>query len=295
MAARKLRTGMAALAGIIGLCCALPVLGQDQASPRAPDSDRAAGWTMRVCADPNNLPYSNRQKEGFENRIAEILADELGAKLSYTWFPRRRHFIRHTLRAGRCDMVMGTVDGSAKLLTTLPYYRSSYVFVYPKDADYEITSYGDPELKGLTIGVPLGGDGVMPPNIALARQGYTGNLKGYPVTGNRGKEQRTSPIITAVAEGEVDVAVAWGPVAGYFAQQQDVALEIVPVSPKFIQPFMPMVFSMSIGLRSGDRHLARLLNRALVKRWEDIQAVLHQYNVPLLPLAKPKLTLKPEQ
>lgn len=181
------------------------------------------------------------------------------------------------------------------MLTTLPYYRSSYVFVYPKDAGFDITSFDDPELKGLTIGVPIGGGGAMPPNIALARQGLTGNLEGFPVTGNRSKKTRGSPIVTAVAEGEVDVAVAWGPAAGYFAQRQEVSLEIVPVSPKFVPPYLPMVFSISMGVRDGDRRFARLLNRALVKRWDDIQAVLEQYGVPLLELPEPKLTLKPEQ
>lgn len=305
MTGRNLTTGIAALIGIVCLCCALPALGQDQAPDKASDPARAAdeatdqaqaaGWEMRVCADPSNMPYSNRAKEGFENRIAEILADELNAELSYVWFPRRRNFIQYTLRAGRCDMVLGTVDGSSQMLTTLPYYRSSYVFVFPKNADYEITTFDDPELKDLTIGVPLGGQGAMPPNMALANQGLSGNLKGYPVAGLSRDEKPGVPIISAVAEGEVDVAVAWGPIAGYYAQKQDVPLQVVPVSPKFIPPYMPMVYSISIGLRQGDRRFARLLNRAVVKRWEDIQAVLKKYNVPLLDLPKPKLTLKQEQ
>jgi len=271
----------AALVVIALLCCSFAASGQD----------RPAGWDMQVCADPNDLPYSNKAKEGFENRIAEILADELGADLSYVWYPRRRKFVQHMLRAGRCDLVMGVSDSSSKMLTTLAYYRSSYVFVYPEDAALDITSFDDPELKQLRIGVQMGG-GLLPPNKALANRGMTENLEGYPIVGDYDEDQPLSPIIKAVVDGDVDIAVAWGPIAGYFAQQQDVPLKIVPVSPQFEPPFLPMVFSIAIGVRHGDRDFARLLNRAIAQRWDDIQTVLEDYGVPLQPLAKPTLSLQ---
>lgn len=272
---------VAALVAIAVFCCSFAAVGQEQ----------AAGWEMRVCADPNDLPYSNEAEEGFENRIAEIVADELGAHLSYVWYPRRRKFVQQMLRAGRCDLVMGVSDSSSKMLTTLAYYRSSYVFVYPQNAAFDITSFDDQELKDLRIGVQVGG-GLLPPNKALANRGLTENLKGYPIVGDYAEDNPLSPIINAVASGEVDLAVAWGPIAGYFAQHQDVPLKIVPVSPQFEPPFLPMVFSIAIGVRHGDRDFARLLNRAIVKRWDDIQAVLEDYGVPLLPLTKPTLSLQ---
>lgn len=274
---------VAAVVGLVICCFSLSALGQDQVP--------APGWDLRVCADPNDLPYSNKAEEGFQNRIAEIMADELGANLSYVWYPRRRHFVQRMLRAGRCDLVIGVSDSSSKMLTTLSYYRSSYVFVYPQDASFDVTSFDDPVLKDLKIGVQVGG-GILPPNQALANRGLAANLKGYPFVGDYAEDTPLSPIINAVAKGEVDIAVAWGPIAGYFAQQQDVALEIVPVSPQFEPPFLPMVFSISMGVRHGDRDFSRLLNRAMVKRWDDIQAVLEDYGVPLQPLAKPKLSLQ---
>lgn len=276
------RARLTALIGIVLLCASLSASGQDQ----------APGWEMRVCADPNNLPYSNREEEGFENRIAEILADELGAELTYVWYPQRMSLIREVLREGRCDMIIGMVDGQSQVLTTLPYYRSSYVFVYRKDSPFDITSFDDPVLKELDIGVQVASEGSPPPNTALANRGLRPNFKGYSVFGDYSQDTPLSPIITAVVEGEVDVAVVWGPVAGYFARKQDVPLEVVPVSPQFEPPFLPMVFSISVGLRLGDLDFRRLLDRALVKRWDDIQAVLESYGVPLLPLAKPKLSLE---
>lgn len=255
-------------------------------------SARAAGWEMRVCADPNNLPYSNQAEKGFENRIAEILADELHAKLTYVWYPQRSMLIQHVLRAGQCDMIMGVSDGLRQLETTLPYYRSSYVFVYRADAPFKITSFDDPELKKLRIGVQITGGGEPPPNTALGHRGLAANLEGYPVIGNYDTAAPALPIITAVADGKVDVAVVWGPIAGYFAKQQRVALEVVPVQPQFEPPSLSMVFAISIGLRQGERDFRDLVNRALVARWDDIQGVLKEYGVPLQPLTKPKLSLE---
>lgn len=271
------------LAAVVSLCLPPVVLGQDKA--------QASGWEMRVCADPNNLPYSDREREGFENRIAAILADELNANLTFVWYPQRMTMIERALRTGRCDMIMGIVDGHPQVLTTLSYYRSSYVFVYRKDAPFQIKSFDDPVLKDLTIGVQLAGGGAPPPNIALTNRGLGANLEGYSILGDYSEDTPLSPIITAVANGDVDVAVAWGPLAGYFAKHQGVPMAVVPVSPQFEPPGWPMVFSISIGLRKGDIDLSRLLNRALVKRWDDIHAVLESYGVPLMPLPKPKLSL----
>jgi mxaJ protein len=248
-------------------------------------------WEMRVCADPNNLPYSNEQEEGFENRIAEIIAEDLDAKLTYVWFPQRLGLSREVFREGECDLVMGLNDGHPQFLTTLPYYRSSYVFVYREDSPFEVSSLDDPVLRELKIGihVPGGADNVTPPAQALADRGLSHNLVGFSIFGDYSKPNPLSSIVEAVAEGEIDVAVVWGPVAGYFAKEQAVELELVPVLPQIELPFLPMVFSISIGLRRGDEDFRDLLHQAFARRWEEIQAVLREYGVPLEPLPKPML------
>lgn len=251
----------------------------------------AQSWELRVCADPNNLPYSNRQEEGFENRIAEIVAEELDAELTYYWFPQRPQLVREVLREGECDLVMGVTDNHPQFLTTLAYYRSSYVFLYPDDKPFEISSFDDPVLHQLSVGIhlPPGGDSTAPPAQALAKRGLAENIRGYPVFGDYSQPAPLSRLVEAVAEGEVDAAVVWGPIAGYFAQEHPMDLTLVPVSPAIDLPFLPMVFSISMGVRRGDDDLGDLLNLAIARRWDGIQEVLQHYGVPLEPLPKPTL------
>jgi len=251
----------------------------------------APGWDLRVCADPNNLPYSNRQEEGFENKIAEILADELGAELSYVWYPQRNLQIREVFREGECDLIMGISDGNPLVLTTLPYYQSTYVFVYREDAAFEIDSLDDTDLQDLTIGVqvPGGESASIPPAQALANRGLSANFVGFSIFGNYNQPEPLKPIVDAVVDGDVDVSVVWGPVAGYFAGRASTPLEIVPVTPQIEPPFLPMVFSISAGVRQGDEDFADLLDRAFITRWDDVQAVLKDFNVPIIPVPRPTL------
>lgn len=254
----------------------------------------APRWELRVCADPNNLPYSNRSLEGFENRIAKIIADELQAQLTYEWWPQRRGFIGETLREGRCDVVMGVPDQFPMVLTTQPYYRSGYVFVYRADRNLTIRSLDDPVLKNLRIGVQVIGDDYAnsPPAHALANRGIF-NVVGYSVYGDYSSPAPLSPIMEAVVKGDVDVAIVWGPIAGYFAKRQQVPLRLVPVTPEFEPPFQPMVFSISMAVRQGDEALVKQLDQAIEKRWADIQAVLREYGVPVLPLPGAPTTAAP--
>jgi mxaJ protein len=247
----------------------------------------AQEWELPVCADPNNLPYSHQRMEGFENRIAELLAQELGAKLTYVWLPQPRTTIRDALMTvGECDLLIGVSDGHEGFLTSLAYYRSTYVFVYREDSPFEVRTLDDPVLKELRIGVQMpGGAGVGPGTYALAQRGLIENQVGF--VPDQSKPHPLAPVIEAVTEGEVDVAIVWGPVAGYFALQQPVVLELVPVSPEIEPPFLPMVFSIAMGVRQGDFALRDQVNRALARRWDEIQAILEEYGVPLLPLPKP--------
>ncbi|CDX30253.1 Extracellular solute-binding protein family 3 [Mesorhizobium sp. ORS 3359] len=236
---------------------------------------------LRVCADPNNLPFSNAAGQGFENRIAEIIADDLGAKLTYTWWAQRRGFVRNTLKAGLCDLVPGTPANLEMLRTTTPYYRSSYVFVTRQDSP-DVTCFNDPRLRDLRIGVQLiGDDGAnSPPVQALGRRGIVGHLIGYPVYGDYSAPNPPARIIDAVASGEIDLAVVWGPLAGYFAQKQRVPLRITPVAPRIDGPQLPMIYDISMGVRREDDALRSDVNSALARHKAEIDALLAQYGVP---------------
>ena len=239
---------------------------------------------LRVCADPNNLPFSNARGEGFENKIAELVAKDIGAQVKYTWFAQRRGFVRNTLKAGDCDLVVGVPASFDLTAVTVPYYRSSYVFVSRRDRGLAIRSFDDPRLSHLRIGVQLVGDDGMntPPVHALANRGIRGNLKGYLVTGDYSKPNPPARIIDGVANGEVDVAIVWGPLAGYFAHDQPVALEIAPVSPQIDLPFLPEVFDISMGVRREDKEFREQLDSIIQKRMPEIDAILDAYHVPRL-------------
>ncbi|MDX6805521.1 substrate-binding domain-containing protein [Terrihabitans rhizophilus] len=244
----------------------------------------ASARELRVCADPNNLPFSNERGEGFENRIAAVIAEQMGAEVSYTWWAQRRGFIRNTLREGRCDLIPGTVANMEMLRTTAPYYRSGYVFVTRGVDALDIGSFDDPRLRTLRVGVQLIGDdgSNAPPAHALERRGITGNMRGYTVYGDYAEANPAGRIVRAVAEGEVDVAVVWGPFAGYFAPRQAVELSIRPVTPGIDGPMLPMVFDISMGVRREDEPLREEVDAALKARRADVDAILASYGVPRL-------------
>lgn len=243
----------------------------------------ATARDLKICADPNNLPFSNDRGEGFENKIAELLARELDADLAYTWWAQRRGFIRNTLGAGLCDLVPGTPSRMERLRTTAPYYRSGYVFVSRAADRLAVGSLDDPVLRGLRIGVQLvGDDGAnTPPVHALARRGMTGNLRGYTIYGNYAEPDPAGRIVAAVARGEIDVAIVWGPFAGYFAARQPVPLEIAPVPPEPGSE-LPMAFDISMGVRKDDAALEREVEAVLADRRAEIDAILAAYRVPRL-------------
>lgn len=239
---------------------------------------------LRVCADPNNMPFSNRAEEGFENRIAEVVAQAMGRRVEYTWWPQRRGFIRNTLRAGKCDVVIGVPTSFELALTTAPYYRSTYVFVYPTARSFEIRSMNDSILRELRIGVHMVGDDYSntPGAAALGHRGMIENLVGYSIYGDYSKPHPPSRLVEAVAQGEVDVAIAWGPLAGYFAPRQPIELEVVPVRPQIDVPFTPFVFDIAMAVRRGDDSLAAALERVLEREATAIRSILEDYGVPLV-------------
>lgn len=236
---------------------------------------------LRVCADPNNLPFSNERREGFENKIVDLIARDLDAEVTYTWWAQRRGFIRSTLKAGLCDLVPGTAANMEMMRTTAPYYRSTYVFVTREDGP-TVASFNDPRLRGLRIGVQLVGDdgSNTPPAHALSRRGMVENVRGYSLYGDYAQEAPPSVIVKAVADGEVDVAAVWGPLAGYFAPRQGVRLRLAPVKPQIDGPQLPMVFDISMGVRKDNEAFRHEIDAVLERRKPEIDAILAEYGVP---------------
>jgi mxaJ protein len=244
----------------------------------------AAQRELRVCADPDNLPYSNDKKEGFENKLVDLVAKDLHAKVKYTWVRQRRGFIRRTLTGNACDVLPGIPEGLEKVLTTKPYYRSTYVFVYRKSDDLQLRSFDDPALRKLKIGIhaiSLEGSNP-PPAYALARRGLVKNVVGYPMLGAEGVANPQGRIITAVAKGDIDVAIVWGPFGGYFAKQQKKGLNIVPVSPSVEPPGIPFIYAMAMGVRPGETALQAELQGILDRRRKDVEKILGAYAIPLV-------------
>jgi len=238
----------------------------------------AAERRLRVCAEPDNLPLSGAQETGFENRIARLLADELGADLVYEWQPQRRGFVRKTIGADLCDVWMGVPAGFERLLTTRPYYRSRYVFLNRADAGEPLRSFADPRLATLRIGIQLIGNDLAatPPAHALARAGATDNVVGYNVYGDGSAAER---IGADLAAGRLDAALVWGPQAGYFTDHLAVPLAITPaIAPRGFD--LPFDFAIAIGVRKGAADLRRDLDAALARRAADIDAILDAYHVP---------------
>ena len=197
-----------------------------------------------MCADPNNLPFSDSLGAGFENRIADLVARDLRRPIEYTWWPQRRGFARNTVKAGLCDLVIGVPSSYDLVLRTRPYYRSTYVFVTRADRHLPIASLDDSLLRRLRIGIHLMGDDYAnsPAALSLYKRGLGGQLVGYTIYGDYSRAHPASNLIEAVEKDDVDVAVAWGPLAGYFAKSSPVPLTLTPVRPQIDLPFTPFVF-----------------------------------------------------
>jgi mxaJ protein len=239
---------------------------------------------LRVCSDPENLPFSNQKLEGFENKIAALVAKDLGTTVTYTWWGQRRGFIRNTMNAtlqeGRCDLVIGVPEGYDLVSTTTPYYRSTYVFVSAKGTGPRVKSLDDPVLKKVKIGVHLLGDDYTnpPPVHELSKRGVVENVVGFSTFYSA--ENPPGAIIDAVANGRVGVAIVWGPVAGYFATRQRVPLELVPVPSG--KGDLPFAFNISMGVKKGDEPLKARVEKVLKTRRAEITALLKEFGVPLM-------------
>jgi quinoprotein dehydrogenase-associated probable ABC transporter substrate-binding protein len=258
--------------------------GQTSARGAAPAKEAAAVTQLRVCADPNNMPFSNEKLQGFENRIADLIAKDMGLTVHYTWWGQRRGFIRNTMNAtlasGRCDVVMGVPDKYDLVRTTRPYYRSTYVFVYRKDKGLALKSLDDAALKTLKIGVHLLGDDYTnpPPVHELGKRHIVDNVEGFSTFYSA--ENPPSAIVDAVASGKIDVAIVWGPVGGYFAARQRVPMTVVPIPSG--KGDLPFAFDIAMGVKPGNDALSVRVQDVLDRRRADIAQILKTHGVPVL-------------
>ena len=250
--------------------------------PQAPE--------LRVCADPDDLPFSNAAAQGFENEIVEMIARDLGVVLSYAWMPEQNDLLHNTLDTGRCDVVLGVSSGDSQVLTTRPYYRSTYVFVQRADRGTPVRSLSDPRLERLRIGIQeIGGDyNSLPPGVALARRGLEQQISAFTLYGEDAPVSSSHDLIQAVADGRIDLAIAWGPLAGYFARVSGKLLEITPVPTSEGSGATQFAYDIAMGVRRDDSALRYTLDDALSRRHTEIAAILARYGVPIVP-PDPKL------
>ena len=232
---------------------------------------------LRVCADPANLPFSNDKKEGFENKIADIVGEELKVPVEYTWFPQVTGFLRNTLFAKRCDLVVGTGQGDPSLLNTNALYGSTYALLYKPNSGLDgVDSLLDPRLKDKRIGVVAG----TPPSNLIAKAGLMAKAKPYQLVVDRRYDSPAEDMVKDIRSGDIDAGVLWGPIGGYFANKGGDKLTVVPLI-KDAQGNR-MEFRITMGVRQGDDLWKRQLNDIIRKRQGDIDKVLLEYGVPMI-------------
>ena len=239
----------------------------------------ASARDLRVCADPNNLPFSNQAGQGIENRLAELLAADLKAELKYTWWAERRSFLKNSLNSDLCDVVLGVPSTLDNVATTAPYYRSTYVFVERSDRHPRVSSLADPALASLKIGVHLVGSDYAPPAHLLGREGLAAQLVGYSLYGAVATPNPPSQIIDAVERGDIDVAIVWGPFAGYFSRLRQTPLTITPVSPAAFEN-IPFTYGISAAVRKSDLALRDEIDQVFARECKQIAALLTEYRIP---------------
>ncbi len=230
---------------------------------------------FRVCADPHNLPFSNQQGQGFENKLAELFARKLNEPTSYTYFPQVIGFVRNTLNALRCDVIMGTAVGDPLVQTTNPYYRTTYALVFRPDSGLNgVDSLADPRLKDKRIGIVAG----TPPATILAEDGLMAAAKPYPLTVDTRSTSSPQMMTDDIAAGRIDAGVLWGPMAGYYAQRTTPHLTVVPL----LKDGPHMDFRIAMGVRRTDQDWKRRLNRLIAQNQPEIDKILADYGVPML-------------
>ncbi|HUC70338.1 MAG TPA: substrate-binding domain-containing protein [Stellaceae bacterium] len=263
-----MRSVLMALLGVALICAGRPVAAQT--------TDIVDRTALKVCADPNNLPFSNDKQQGFENKIADLVGASLGLKVEYTWFPQVIGFVRNTLQAHRCDLVMGTVAGDDIMQTTNPYYFTTYVMVYRSDKGLAFDGLQDPRLAGLRLGVVS----ATPPSDLLVRHDLMAHAKPYQLTVDTRAESPTHQMVQDVVDGTIDVGFLWGPIAGYYRKHDELPLTLVPLKDE--PGAARMKYHIAMGVRGNEPDWRRRVNAVILKQQPQITTILREYGVPLL-------------
>ena len=238
----------------------------------------SAAPVLRVCADPDNMPFSNSKKEGFENKLAELIAERLGDRLEYTWFEETTGYVPNTMGNDACDLVMGYAQGTGLIEDTNPYYNTSYVLLYREDdPDFQgVESLADPRLKSKRIGVFAR----TPPASILAMHGLAANAKAFETYAGDSATKAAEAMIAAIASGKLDAGILWGPVGGYYGQRSKVPLSLVPLVKETAGP--STIYGITMGVRPDEPRWKHRINKVLAENQYDINVILQGYNVPLL-------------
>jgi quinoprotein dehydrogenase-associated probable ABC transporter substrate-binding protein len=269
---------------ITALCVAAVLIGNRETAraQQTPDNtdlsiELVDPKVLRVCADPRNLPFSNEKGEGFENKLAELFAEKLQKKLDYMYFPQATGFVRMTLAAHRCDVIMGFPQGDELVQGTNPYYRTAYALVAKPGSGLEdVTSLGDNRLKGKHLGIVAG----TPPATNMAVNGLMANAKPYQLMIDTRIDSSVGAMIKDLTTGEIDAAVLWGPMAGYYAKQANPPLHVTPLVKETSGP--RLIYRIGMGVRTADQNWKRLLNRLIQENQPAINKILLDFGVPLL-------------
>jgi quinoprotein dehydrogenase-associated probable ABC transporter substrate-binding protein len=269
------------LLGSAVLCVALVAAGVERSRAQGAGLDAEFELVdpkvLRVCADPRNLPFSNEKGEGFENKIAELLAAKLDKKLAYVWYPQATGFVRNTLGAHRCDLIPGFPQGDELVQSTNPYYRTAYALVIRPDTGLDdLDALTDPRLKAKRIGIVAG----TPPATYLAVNGLMPKAKPYPLVIDTRVDSSAQAMMRDLAGGEIDVGVLWGPLAGYYAKQANPPMRVVLLLKETGGP--PLAFRIAMGVRAADQNWKRQLNKLIAENQTEINRLLLDFGVPLL-------------
>ncbi len=259
------------VAALVGLAVLL-------ASVRGESAEPAAGGSLRVCADPDNMPFSNAKGEGFENKLAELIARKLNARLEYTWFAEATGYVPNTMGRGACDLVMGYAQGTGLIDDTNPYYYTSYVLIYRQDDAGldDVESLSDPRLKGKRIGFFAG----TPPASILAVQGLAANAKPFEIRAYESASKAAAAMIADIASGALDAGILWGPVGGYYAQRATHPLKLVPLVKENAGP--RTIYGITMGVRPNNPQWKHKINKFIAENQSEVNAILQSYNVPVL-------------
>jgi quinoprotein dehydrogenase-associated probable ABC transporter substrate-binding protein len=232
---------------------------------------------FRACGDPRNLPFSNEKGEGFENKLAELLAAKLGKKLSYAYYPQATGFVRMTLGSFRCDVIMGFPQGDDQAQLTIPYYRTTYALITKQGSGLEdVATISDPRLKDKRIGIVAR----TPPSTIMAMNGLLAHAKSYPLFIDTRADSSAQAMLDDLARGDIDCGILWGPMAGYYAARANPPLVVVPLVKETIGA--PMTFRIGMAVRPSDQGWKRTLNRLIKENQAEINKLLISYNIPIL-------------